>query len=192
MNTLNLGSDDEPVVKKKSNTRNLKIALGLAAVILVPTIGSTLAGTITIGTLNTLEFAQGVTATTACDGSITITPGSTLSSGTFKLTTLVLTDINNLGAGSCAGKYLTLKVLDSANPMALVNITSGSAGSALTLVKFQMPDTCAVAAIVDSPNTDATVETVTCSATVGEVTVTLATSLLATSLDKVTLESASS
>ena len=190
MNTLNLGSDDEPVVKKKSNTRNLKIALGLAAVILVPTIGSTLAGTITIGTLNTLEFAQGVTATTACDGSITITPGSTLSSGTFKLTTLVLTDINNLGAGSCAGKYLTLKVLNSSNT--LVNITSGSAGSALTLVKFQMPSTCAVAAIVDSPNTDATVETVTCSATVGEVTVTLATSLLATSLDKVTLESASS
>ena len=44
MNTLNLGSDEMPEKKKKSNTRNLKIALGLAAVILVPTIGSTLAG----------------------------------------------------------------------------------------------------------------------------------------------------
>ena len=54
MKTLNLGSDDEPVVKKKGNNRNLKIALGLAAVILVPTIGATLAGNITIGTENSV------------------------------------------------------------------------------------------------------------------------------------------
>ena len=68
MNTLNLGSDEMPEKKKKSNTRNLKIALGLAAVILVPTIGSTLAGTITVGTENTLEFGQGVTASLATAG----------------------------------------------------------------------------------------------------------------------------
>ena len=105
MNTLNLGSDEMPEKKKKSNTRNLKIALGLAAVILVPTIGSTLAGTITIGTANTLEFSQGVTATTACDDAIVITPGSTLSSGTFKLSTLALTGIKNETAAACAGKF---------------------------------------------------------------------------------------
>ena len=82
MNTLNLGSDDEPVVKKKSNTRNLKIALGLAAVILIPTIGSTLAGTITIGSANRVEFGQGVLATAACDeDGITVTPTSTYSTG---------------------------------------------------------------------------------------------------------------
>ena len=95
MNTLNLGSNDEPVVKKKSNTRNLKIALGLAAVILIPTIGSTLAGTITIGASNTLEFAQGVTATTACDDEIVILPGTTLSG-----TTLTLTVVANLDAST--------------------------------------------------------------------------------------------
>ena len=39
---LNLSSDDEPSRKKRSNNRSLKIILGLAAVILVPTIGSTL------------------------------------------------------------------------------------------------------------------------------------------------------
>jgi len=189
MNTLNLGSDDEPVVKKKSNTRNLKIALGLAAVILIPTIGSTLAGTITIGTENTLEFAQGVTATTACDDAIVITPGSTLSGGTFKLTTLALTGIKNATNAACAGKYLTLKVLNSSNTLA--TITNG-ASTAATQVKFQLPETCAVAAIIDSPDTNATVATGVCDASTGSVTVTLATSLLATSLDKVTLESASS
>ena len=137
MNTLNLGSDEIPATKKKSNTRNLKIALGLAAVILVPTIGSTLAGTITIGTSNTMEFAQGVTATTACDSAIVITPGSTLSSGTFKLTTIALTDIINASNTGCAGKYLTLKVMDSSTT--LVNITNAANSGVATQVKFQLP-----------------------------------------------------
>ena len=190
MNTLNLGSDDEPVVKKKSNTRNLKIALGLAAVILIPTIGSTLAGTITIGTLNTLEFAQGVTATTACDSAIIITPGSTLSSGTFKLTSLALTGINNATGGGCANKYLTLKVLNSSNE--LVNITNAANAGVLTQVKFLLPAICATGVFNDTPDTNATVNTISCNADTGSVTVTFATSLLATSLDKITLESASS
>ena len=187
MKTLNLGSDDEPVVKKKSKSRNLKIALGVAALILIPTIGSTLAGTITIGTSNTLEFAQGVTATTACDSAIVITPGSTLSSGTFKLTTLALTNIINASDTGCAGKYLTLKVMDSSTT--LVNITDAANSGVATQVKFQLPSTCAAAAIVDSPDTDATVATITCNATTGSVTVTLVTSVLTTNVDKITLES---
>ena len=189
MKTLNLGSDDEPVIKKKSKNRNLKIGLGVAALILIPTIGSTLAGTITIGTSNTLEFAQGVTATTACDSAIVITPGSTLSSGTFKLTTLALTDIINASDTGCAGKYLTLKVMDSSTT--LVNITNAANSGVATQVKFQLPSTCAAAAIVDSPDTDATVATITCNATTGSVTVTLVTSVLTTNVDKITLESSS-
>ena len=119
---------------KKRETRNLKIALGVATLILLPTIGSTLAATVTIGTSNTLEFAQGITATTACDSTIKLQPVSSLNaSGVFIISSIELSTLNNTGAGSCAGKYLTLKVLDSSNPMALVNITSGSAGSALTL-----------------------------------------------------------
>ena len=79
MNTLNLGSDEIPATKKKSNTRNLKIALGLAAVILVPTIGSTLAGSIAVSG-SAIEFGQGFTSTVTCNGdnAITITPTSTL------------------------------------------------------------------------------------------------------------------
>ena len=191
MKTLNLGSDDEPVIKKKSKNRNLKIGLGVAALILIPTIGSTLAGTITIGTSNTLEFAQGVTATTACDSAIVITPGSTLSSGTFKLTTLALTDIINASNTGCAGKYLTLKVMDSSTT--LVNITNAANSGVATQVKFQLPTTCTDNAVIaDSPDTNATIGSLVCNATTGSVKVTLATSLLATSLDKITLESASS
>ena len=188
MKTLNLGSDDEPVIKKKSKNRNLKIGLGVAALILIPTIGSTLAGTITIGTSNTLEFAQGVTATTACDSAIVITPGSTLSSGTFKLTTLALTDIINASNTGCAGKYLTLKVMDSSTT--LVNITNAANSGVATQVKFQLPTTCTDNAVIaDSPDTNATIGSLVCNATTGSVTVTLVTSVLTTNVDKITLES---
>jgi len=109
MNTLNLGSDEIPATKKKSNTRNLKIALGLAAVILVPTIGSTLAGGIAVNSNTAVEFGQGVVATTACSPTITLTPTSALVSSAFVLDTIAVSGIN----ANCDEKYLTIKVLDS-------------------------------------------------------------------------------
>ena len=108
MNTLNLGSDDEPVVKKKSNTRYLKIALGLAAVILIPTIGSTLAGSINVSS-GAVEFGQGVVTTAACDTAITVTPTSVLTTGSFKLNVVTVSGV----ATTCDGKFFTIKVLDS-------------------------------------------------------------------------------
>ena len=174
---------------KKRETRNLKIALGVAALILIPTIGSTLAATVTIGTSNTLEFAQGITSTTACDSTIKLQPVSSLNgSGVFIISSIEISTLNNsTSGGGCAGKYLTLKVMDSSTT--LVNITNAANSGVATQVKFQLPSTCAAAAIVDSPDTDATVATITCNATTGSVTVTLVTSVLTTNVDKITLES---
>jgi hypothetical protein len=120
MNTLNLGSDEMPEKKKKSNTRNLKIALGLAAVILVPTIGSTLAGDIDIGG-GSIEFGQGVVTTAACDDAITITPNSALVGGAFVATSI---GVLNVGSG-CDGKFFTIKVLEDniAQPIGSTNQT---------------------------------------------------------------------
>ena len=121
MKTLNLGSDDEPVVKKKGNNRNLKIALGLAAVILVPTIGATLAGNITIGTENSVEFGQGFTATTSCDSDgITVVPSSVLTSGTFNLESITVSDI----AVGCTTKNFKFKVLNASNVAQVIGATS--------------------------------------------------------------------
>ena len=111
MKILNLGSDDDPVIKKKSKSRNLKIALGLAAVILIPTIGSTLAGSITIGTANSVEFGQGFTATTSCDSDITVVPSTVLTAGTFNLESITVTGV----ASGCATKNFTFKVLNASN-----------------------------------------------------------------------------
>ena len=131
MNSLNLGSDDEPVVKKKSNTRNLKIALGLAAVILVPTIGSTLAGSITIGTGNAIEFGQGFTTATACDSDgITIVPSSILTEGTFNVETLTVSSINT---ETCGHKYFKFKILNSSNAPQVI----GASGNTYCTVYFE-------------------------------------------------------
>ena len=126
MNTLNLGSDEMPEKKKKSSTRNLKIALGLAAVILVPTIGSTLAGSITVSGGST-EFGQGVVATAACDDTITVTPTSVLTNSVFFLETVVVTGIH---ASNCDGKYFTIKALYQGTPQAI------GAGGTTTACKF--------------------------------------------------------
>ena len=128
MNALNLGSDDEPVKKKKNNTRNLKIALGLAAVILIPTIGSTLAGSITVNS-GTVEFGQGTTNTAACDSSINIIPTSSYtSSGSFALTSISVGSLET----TCNNKYLKIKVIDSSNAAVII----GAASRDYCLIRF--------------------------------------------------------
>jgi hypothetical protein len=136
MNTLNLGSDEIPATKKKSNTRNLKIALGLAAVILVPTIGSTLAGTITTNTAtNEVEFAQGFVDTVSCDGDISVSPQSNVSAaGTFYLDSI---DIDNVSS-ACNGKVFSIRILNNEDPVTLELI--GNAVDTCT-VTFNDPTT---------------------------------------------------
>jgi len=120
MNTLNLGSDEIPATKKKSNTRNLKIALGLAAVILVPTIGSTLAEQININTGNETQFAQGLVTTAACDDAIDITPVSTVDSGIFYLYKILISNVSS----TCDGKVFNIRVVDSAGNLEQIGNSS--------------------------------------------------------------------
>ena len=176
MNTLNLGSDDEPVVKKKSNTRNLKIALGLAAVILITTIGSTLAGTITVGTANTLEFGQGVTATTACSPTLTITPTSVLTSGVFYLDAMEVTGIDP----ACSNKYFTFKVLNSNGDPVAIN-------SAATFCRVQFK---LLTPFTATANVGATCGTIS-AASGTAFTLTPTTKPATTTVDKITIESGS-
>ena len=164
MNTLNLGSDDEPVVKKKSNTRNLKIALGLAAVILVPTIGSTLAGTISVSS-GSMEFGQGSSQASACDPTIVLTPAAsftntTNSAGTFALSTVTLTGVADL----CSTKTFTIKAWGDTG--LAIALTTGGASPALVFVPT-LASTCTVAAQASANGTYA------CSYTLNNSTITL-------------------
>ena len=148
MKTLNLGSDEEPVVKKKGKNRNLKIALGLAAVILIPTIGSTLAGSITIGTNNSVEFGQGFTATTSCDSDgITVVPSTVLASGTFNLESITVSDI----AVGCTTKTVTFKVLNASNVEQIIG--TGSPTSICKVVFQTSTSTSSTGACIVSGST---------------------------------------
>ena len=181
MKTLNLGSDDEPVIKKKSKNRNLKIALGLAAVILIPTIGSTLAGTITIGTGNSVEFGQGSTTTISCDSDgITVVPSTVLTSGTFNLESITVTGI----ADACNTKKFTIKVLDSSSAPQII----GSSQTTSCKVNFETSTATTSstgACIVNAYSSSTNANSFTLSAASG---VTLA----AASVYKITLETSSS
>jgi hypothetical protein len=78
MKLLNLNSGDEAATPNKKRSKWLKIGIGLSALVLIPTIGSTLAGSININAGSAVEFGQGVVSTAACDGAITVAPTSQL------------------------------------------------------------------------------------------------------------------
>jgi hypothetical protein len=175
MNTLNLGSDEMPEKKKKSNTRNLKIALGLAAVILVPTIGSTLAGSITVSNA-TIEFGQGFTSTVTCNGEdpISITPTSTLETdGSFYLGPIAVSGI----VAGCDSKIFTFKVLNNSSEVQTIAAT-GTITACVVIFDTQT-------AYSTSTN---------CTITAGDAdgfTLTPTADLLASAVYKITLESSS-
>ena len=97
---------------EKSTYLNLNNGLGLAAVILVTSIGTTLAGSIVINSNTEVEFSQGIVTTTVCDDTITVTPNSILGSEQFLLYNIVFSEI---GYG-CNYMYLTIKVLVGDTP----------------------------------------------------------------------------
>ena len=99
-------------MRTKSTYLNLNNGLGLAAVILVASIGTTLAGSIVINSNTEVEFGQGIVTTTVCDNTITVKPNSILGSEQFLLYNIVFSEI---GYG-CNYMYLTIKVLVGDTP----------------------------------------------------------------------------
>lgn len=184
MNTLNLGSDEIPATKKKSNTRNLKIALGLAAVILVPSIGSTLAGNIAISSA-AVEFGQGSVTAAACDPTMTITPNSTFTNtsgvGSFTVGTVVISGI----ADACSGRKFKLTAYgDTGTALALA---SGGASGASCLGTYTMAST--TNSVVSEASNLCVVSVGTYAANANVLTFTPAVGALAsTSVYKFTLE----
>ena len=152
MKILNLDSGDEAAPPNKKKSKWLKIGIGLSALVLIPTIGSTLAGSITIGS-GSLEFGQGVVETAACDGGITVAPASELTTTIasliygsmpavapyFSLASILVSDIDG---ATCQDVTFTIKAFDidgnqtplcdNVNPMIYVEFHSGESGSVNT------------------------------------------------------------
>ena len=186
MNTLNLGSDDEPVVKKKSNTRNLKMALGLAAVILIPTIGSTLASSITVNTTGAVEFGQGISQAAAC-GNLTLTPAASFTNasgaGSFTLGTVTLSALPS----GCTGKTFTIKAYAATGNTPLV--LSTRTGSALIVTPTYSDSTCSVVIPSTPATANETVTACTAASSIASVPITVGSSIVAGTIYKFTVES---
>ena len=185
MNTLNLGSDDEPVVKKKSNTRNLKMALGLAAVILIPTVGSTLAGAIVVSG-GSVEFGQGISQTAAC-GNLTLTPAASFTNasgaGSFTLGTVTLSALPS----GCTGKTFTIKAYAATGDTPLV--LSTRTGSALIVTPTYSDSTCSVVIPSTPATANETVTACTAASSIASVPITVGSSIVAGTIYKFTVES---
>jgi len=131
MSPLNIHPEEvAPTAKKKSN-KTLKVFLGIGVLIAIPVIGSTFAATININNSGTVQFAQGSSATAACDTAITTAATSEFSTS-FKLKTIILTDVD---LTTCKGKTMTVSVATGNSEATL--ISSGS----VKQLSFKIPQT---------------------------------------------------
>jgi hypothetical protein len=183
MSPLNIHPEEIAPVAKKKNNKNLKVFLGIGALIAIPVIGFTFAAPITVNTGGTIEFGQGVTQTTTCDSAVTVTPtalftnaqGATNSA--FSLKTITVAGI----ASTCNEKTFTIKVYDnaSANPLTIASVTAPAVATAVS-VQFLS----AGSGMAPVATTNATVSDQSSTS----FTITLATTVSAADVFKITVE----
>jgi hypothetical protein len=127
MSPLNIHPEEAVNVPKKKKNKTLKVMLGIAALVAVPVVGTTLAASIGINVNNNsntpIQFGQGVVQATACDDEVTVTALSEFSNsagaGTFYLGDVEVTGIDV----ACDGKLFTVNAYDDASSTPLATCT---------------------------------------------------------------------
>lgn len=114
----------------KKQALKKKKALFAGLLLLIPSLSTTLAGQITLGT-GAIEFGQGSQTTAVCDTNITVSLASTYSSANsfFRVSTVTLGDLDTTSSG-CQNRTLTIKALNSSGTE--LDLNGSSAGTALT------------------------------------------------------------
>jgi hypothetical protein len=133
MEILNLGGSYEP--SARAPKKKFKVLLGVGLLAAVMGMGSTLAASITLSSGNPVEFGQGVAATTACDGTLTVTPYSTYvnretsTAAGFVFSSVTISNLDTSTTSSsgvgCGGRFLVLKAYTDSSTVA-TNYASGS------------------------------------------------------------------
>ena len=131
MGGLNVHADDQnsasPSQKKKWN-KSPKLILGLAALIAIPVLGTTFAGSISVNTGNSINFGQGQVQALACDGSVTITPYANYSAGKWMLETITVTNLDTTSSG-CQSKNITIAAYDGSSTTISASATTFAPGA---------------------------------------------------------------
>jgi hypothetical protein len=178
----------------KKNNRKYKLAIAVALLVLIPIIGTTFAANIGIntGTSGKVQFGQGATATVACASSFTITPSALFidsttagATGTWNFETMTVSGID-LSSTGCYSNTLTFQAI------------TGSSGAVQTVAANCSSSSNQAITIVVSSGTPApasgcnyTLSSITSNSVSGGFTVSLnsASAPLATSVDKITVQS---
>ncbi len=116
------------------------------AVLVLGGMSTTLAGTISLGSGNTVEFGQGVVSTAACDPSITVIPISDYeTSSAFFVKSIQLRDIG-IGIGDtttaktdvgCLGKTFTIRAFSATSALNFTKV--GDANTTSETLKVTIP-----------------------------------------------------
>jgi hypothetical protein len=97
--------DSAPRPSRGKNKSASKALFAIVGVVALATLGSTLAGSITINSGQSVEFGQGVSVTASCDvtGGITLAPSASFvnaeGTGTFNLGTIGFSGIDSTCSG---------------------------------------------------------------------------------------------
>jgi hypothetical protein len=132
---------DNAATPRRKKNNNLKSLAGLATVAAIAVLGSTLAANLSLNSGGAIEFGQGVSVTSACDGDgITVTPSvrfvNAAGAGTFYLSTIALTNIDLTDDTKCEGKTFTLNAYDDASATPLQLATSSGGSTPITSATF--------------------------------------------------------
>jgi hypothetical protein len=193
MSILNFddGKNSKKHPNKTSQQKRFKAVLGVGAIVLSISLGSTLAANINLNSGTPVEFGQGVVTTTACDNSIFITPNSEFVNSAdnpgFAFTSFTVSDISD----ACDGKLFTIRAYKNgqSNPLNLYNVNAGDSFNAVQVLRYND--------VYSSVGEGSFPEGITSSA-VDTFTVTFATSVqgfttvpvaLAENVDRMTIES---
>jgi hypothetical protein len=184
MSPLNIHPEEDRAATKKKNNKVLKVLLGISALIAIPVIGTTLAASISINSDAAVQFGQGVVQATACDNSVTVSTTTSFTNatgaGSFKVATIVLSDIAN----ACSSyKFKVLAYGDTGNALTLS--TGGTTNACVAT-----PTLVAGGNTISSEGSNTCVGTVngTNSATNNVITFTPGTELNASTVFKFTVE----
>jgi hypothetical protein len=123
---------DKPV--KRGLGKGAKVAIGLALLIIVPAVATTLAGTIAINSGSDIAFGQGVVQAVACDSAITLTPTTSVvnvaEGGSFKVQTIVLSGIDD----DCNGKTFKVQAFNDVTGSSALTLSTGPGSPACIAV----------------------------------------------------------
>jgi hypothetical protein len=158
MSPLNIHPEESVSSPIKKNNKSLKVMLGIAALVLAPVIGTTLAANIDIngGNNATVEFAQGDITTAGCDQTITISATSRFFSGAYHIDKITL---SNFDFSTCSGKTIIVSAAEGAGQEVGLTAADGDVaeiliGVANNVVTVSCANAAFVCPVADSVTAD--------------------------------------